>query len=88
MRSLDRHPLHIKQLKDEEPVEVIDLSGKRLTQLSAIVIASLIRTNTATTSLKYAPPLLMTDLINCQQPLTVLAFLFCVCAQSRRQLPL
>ena len=60
MRSLDRHPLQIKQLKGEEPVEVIDLSGKGLTILSAIVIASLISSNTATKSLKCVPrPLIL-----------------------------
>ena len=60
MRSLDGHPLQIKQLKGEEPVEVIDLSGKGLTVLSAIVIASLISSNTATKSLKCAPrPLIL-----------------------------
>ena len=50
--SLDGHPLEIKKLKGEEPVEKIDLSGKRLTELSAIVIASLLPLNTATKSLE------------------------------------
>ena len=53
MHSLDGHPLPIKQLKEEEPVEVIDLSSKRLTVMSAIVIASLVGSNTVTKSLKY-----------------------------------
>ena len=53
VRSLDDYPLPIKQLKGEEPVEAIDLSRKRLTVSSAIVIASLIGSNTATKSLKY-----------------------------------
>ena len=55
--SLDGHPLQIKQLRGEEPVESIDLSGKGLTTLSAIVIAGLIPLNTATKSLKCAAPL-------------------------------
>ena len=66
VHSLDGHPLEIKQLKGQEPVEAIDLSSKRLGLASAIVIASLIGTNTATKSLKCAPPPLMTDLVNCQ----------------------
>ena len=69
MRSLDGHPLQVKQLKGEEPVEVINLSmcnlsSEGLTELSAVVIASLISSNTATKSLKCAPRPLMTDLIN------------------------
>ena len=52
--SLDGHTLSIKQLRGEEPVESIDLSRKRLTVLSATVIASLITSNTATKSLKCA----------------------------------
>ncbi len=52
--SIDGHSLMIKQLKGEEPVEAIDLSNKRLTAASAVVIASLIDTNTATTMLKCA----------------------------------
>ena len=49
--DLDGHALEIKKLRGEEPVESIDLSGKRLTFLSAVVIASLIPSNTATKSL-------------------------------------
>ena len=56
MRSIDGHPLPIKQLKGEEVVEEIDLSRKKLGDASAIVISSLIGTNTATKSLKCAPP--------------------------------
>ena len=52
--SLDGHDLQIKQLRGEEPVESIDLSRKGLTVLSAVVIASLISSNTATKSLKCA----------------------------------
>ena len=52
MCSLDDHPLEIKKLRGEEPVEEIDLSAKGLTNLSAIVIASLLPSNTATKSLK------------------------------------
>ena len=49
---LDRGALPIKQLKGEESVESIDLSDKRLTVLSAVVISALIASNTATKSLK------------------------------------
>ena len=56
MCSVDGHPLDIKQLRGEEPVEVIDLSGKRLGVASAIIIASLVASNTATKTLKYAQP--------------------------------
>jgi len=49
--DLDGHPLPIKQLKGEDPVEAINLSGNDLSVLSAIVIASLIGSNTATKSL-------------------------------------
>ena len=42
------------KLKGTEPVDSIDISGKGLTVLSATIIASLIGSNTATTSLKYA----------------------------------
>ena len=52
--ELDRTPLEIKKLRGEEPVESIDLSYKRLTVLSAVIIASLLPSNTATKSLKYA----------------------------------
>ena len=52
MRSIDGHPLPIKQLKGEEPVEAINLSNKSLGVASAVVIASLIGTNTATKSLR------------------------------------
>ena len=59
MHSLDGIPLPIKQLKGEEHVEEIDLSGKgygqQLGRASAVVIASLIGSNTATKSLKCAP---------------------------------
>ena len=55
VHSLDGIPLPIKQLKGEEHVEEIDLSGKRLGVASAVVIASLIGSNTATKSLKCAP---------------------------------
>ena len=42
------------KLRGTEPVDSIDLSSKRLTVLSATIIASLIGSNTATKSLKYA----------------------------------
>ena len=45
--------LEIKELRGEEPVESIDLSLKSLTNLSAIIIACLLPSNTATKSLKY-----------------------------------
>ena len=42
------------KLRGTKPVDTIDLSGKGLTVLSGIVIASLIPSNTATKLLKYA----------------------------------
>ena len=42
------------KLRGTEPAESIDLSNKGLTVLSATIIASLIGSNTATKSLKYA----------------------------------
>ena len=42
------------KLRGTEPAESIDLSFKRLTVLSATIIASLIGSNTATKSLEYA----------------------------------
>ena len=54
---VDAHPLDIKKLRGEEPVETIDLSCKGLTDLSVIIIANLIPTNTATKSLKYGVPM-------------------------------
>ena len=53
-RSVDGHPLLIKQLKGEEVVETIDLSGKKLGVASAIIIAGCLTSNTATKSLKCA----------------------------------
>jgi hypothetical protein len=44
----------IKQLKGEEIVETIDLSGKGLDIPSAIIIAGCLASNTATTLLKCA----------------------------------
>ena len=55
--SIDGYPLSIKQLRGEEPVESIDLSGKCLGVASAVVIASLITSNKVTKSLKYVPHL-------------------------------
>ena len=52
VHSIDGYPLPIKQLRGKEPVEAIDLSGKGLSVASAIVIASLISSNTATKSLE------------------------------------
>ena len=40
-------------MRGEEPVESMDLSGKFLTVLSAIIIASLLPSNKVTKSLKY-----------------------------------
>ena len=42
------------KLRGTEPVESIDLSCKGLSVLSTTIIASLIGSNTATKSLKYA----------------------------------
>ena len=52
--SLDGHPLKIKELRGEEPVESIDLSNKGLGVASAVVIASLLVSNTTTKSLRCA----------------------------------
>ena len=49
---VDGHPLQIKELKGEEPVESIDLSNKQLGPSSVVIISSLISANTATKSLK------------------------------------
>ena len=54
MHSLDGRPLEINQLKGTEPVESIDLSNQGLGVFSAIVIASLIGSNTVTKSLRCA----------------------------------
>ena len=43
--NLDGYALPIKKLKGTEPVESLDLSGKKLRVASAIVIASLISVN-------------------------------------------
>ena len=44
------------KLRGTEPVDSIDLSRKGLAVLSATIIASLIGSNAATKSLKYAAP--------------------------------
>ena len=49
--NLDGYALPIKKLKGTEPVESLDLSGKKLGVASAIVIASLISVNGSLTSL-------------------------------------
>ena len=65
------------KLRGTEPVDSIDLSSKRLTVLSATIIASLIGSNAATKSLKYAAPFpsrltqVSAALAKCQQPLTL-----------------
>ena len=46
--NLDGHPLMVKQLKGEEPVESINLKDTKLGVSSAVTISSLIRSNTAT----------------------------------------
>ena len=65
-RSVDGHPLLIKQLKGEEVVETIDLSYKQLGVASATIIAGCLTSNTVTTSLKcavlVAPPSVATTL--------------------------
>ena len=66
--SVDGHPLEIKKLRGEEPVESIDLSDKGLTNRSAIIIAGLLPSNTATKSLKYVAAAHLFP--KCQQPLT------------------
>ena len=52
--SLDGHPLKIKELRGDEPVESIDLSSTSLGVASAFVIASLVSSNKVTKSLKCA----------------------------------
>ena len=52
--SVDGHPLPIKQLKGEEVVKDIDLLKKGLNVASAIIIASLLKENAATETLKCA----------------------------------
>ena len=52
--NLDGYALPIKKLKGTEPVESLDLSGKKLGVASTIVIASLISVNGALTSLNLA----------------------------------
>ena len=49
--DLDGHPLNIPQLRGDEPVETLDLSHKGLTYASALIIASLLGSNTATKNL-------------------------------------
>ena len=49
--NLDGYALPIKKLKGTEPVESLDLSGKKLGVASTIVIASLISVNGSLTSL-------------------------------------
>ena len=50
--NLDGYALPIKKLKGTEPVESLDLSGKKLRVASAIVIASLISVNGSLTKIK------------------------------------
>ena len=45
VRSVDRHPLPIDELKGTKPTEKIDLSNKKLGVASAIIIASCIKGN-------------------------------------------
>ena len=52
--SLDGHPLKIKELRGEEPIESIELSQKGLGVASAVVIAILISSNKVTKSLMSA----------------------------------
>ena len=52
LHSLNAYALDVKQLRGEDPVEAIDLSGKGLGIESAVIIASLISSNTATKNLK------------------------------------
>ena len=61
---IDGHPLEIKKLRGEEPVESIDLSNKGLKVGSAIIIGSLIASNTATKSLKYAATQMLLPLLS------------------------
>eukprot|EP00966_Prymnesium_polylepis_P127569 2950477-Prymnesium_polylepis.1 len=49
----DGAELPVKHLNGKEPVESIDLAGKRLTVYSAIAIGLMMESNTATKTLKY-----------------------------------
>ena len=65
--SVDGHPLPFKQLKGEEAVKEIDLSYMGLGVASAIIIASLLKENTATESFKCA---ISPEPKYCQKPWT------------------
>ena len=54
--NLDGYALPIKKLKGTEPVESLDLSGKKLGVASTIVIASLISVNGSLTKMRYVSP--------------------------------
>ena len=49
--NLDGFALPVKKLKGTDPVEMLDLSGKKLGGASAVVIASLISVNGGLTAL-------------------------------------
>ena len=53
---MDGHALQIDELKGTKPTEKIDLSGKGLGVVSAIIIASCIKENGVLKELKYAAP--------------------------------
>ncbi len=50
--NIDDYALPIKKLKGTKPVELIDLSSKRIGVASAIVIASLIGVNGSLTEVR------------------------------------
>ena len=54
--SVDGHPLPIDELKGIKAVESIDLSGKKLTHMSAIIIGACIAGNAHLRKLKCALP--------------------------------
>ena len=49
--KIDGYALPIRQLKGTEPVKLLDLSNKKFSMISAMVITSLIRNNPSVTSL-------------------------------------
>ena len=54
--SVDGHALQIDELRGTKPTEKIDLSSKRLSVESAIIIASCIKENGVLKELKCAAP--------------------------------
>ena len=79
-------PLPLKQLMGKEPVESLDLSDRELGVASARAIASLLESNTVTTSLKYAAASYV-PLLSAPSD-TPISPLFAVCASTNSMLRL